>query len=107
MNTKAKLRWREGRDGEKFPLFTGYACVLSYFSHVQLLPTPGATAHQAALAFDFPDKNSGVSYLTSRDLGDPEITAAPPALADGLFSTRTTWEAPQLVPFYAFNLRIC
>ena len=42
-----------------------------------------------------------------RDLADPEITAASPALAGGLFSTRTTWKTPQLVPFYAFNLRIC
>ena len=41
------------------------------------------------------------------DLADPEIKAASPALAGGLFSTRTTWEAPQLVPFYAFTLRIC
>ena len=51
---KAKLRWREGRDGESFQLFTWYACVLSYFSHVQLLPTPQTTVHQAALAMGFP-----------------------------------------------------
>ena len=54
MNT-VKQNW----DGEKEEIEKAFSYlpgmrVLSYFSHVQLLPTPRTTAHQAALAMGFP-----------------------------------------------------
>ena len=75
-----------------------HACVLSRFSCFQLFATPGTVVHQAPLSMGFSRQEywSGLSCPPPGDLPDPEIESMPlttPALADGFFTTSTTWEA--------------
>ena len=83
---------------EASPQFIG---MLSHFSHVQLFVTPWTVAHQAPLSMDSPGKNTGVgSCPPPGDLPDQGIkptSLMSPALADGFFTTSTTWEAPKLL----------
>ena len=75
-----------------------HACVLSRFSCFQLFDTPGTVVCQAPLSMGFSRQEywSGLSCPPPGDLPDPEIESMPlttPALADGFFTTSTTWEA--------------
>ena len=68
------------------------------FSCVQLFATPWTVAHQAPLSVGFSRQEywSGLPCPSPGDLSDPGIKPAflmSPALADGFFTTRTTWEA--------------
>ena len=87
-------------------------CVLSCFSHVQLLgwtlETPRTVACQTPLSVGFSRQGSwsGLLSLPPGDLPDPEIKPSSflsPALAGGFFSTSTTWEAPNLRTFNFFS----
>ena len=53
-------------------------------------------AHQALLSMEFSRQEywSGLPFPPSRDLPDPGIKPASPALAGGFFTTIATWEAP-------------
>ena len=71
-------------------------CVLSRFSHVQLL------ACQAPLSMGFSRQEywSGLPCPSPGDLPDPGIEPESlmyPLLAGRFFSTCTTWEAPYLL----------
>jgi len=52
-------------------------------------------AHQAPLTEGFSRQEywSGLSCPSPGDLPDPDIELASPALANGFFTTSTTWEA--------------
>ena len=62
-------------------------CMLSCFSHVQLLATTWIIAHQASLSIGFSRQEycSGLPFPSPRDLPDPGIELGSPALqADSL-----------------------
>ena len=79
------------------------SCVLSHFSHVLLFAiawtgTWRTGAHQALLSMGFSRQEhwSGLPFPSPGDLPDPRIkpmSLTSPALADGLFTPSTTWEA--------------
>ena len=74
-------------------------CLLSCFSCVQLFVTPWTVVHQAPLSMGFSRQEywSGLPCPPPRDLSDPGIKPKSllcPALAQGFFTTSTTWEAP-------------
>ena len=74
------------------------ACVLSRFSHVQLLVTLWTVAHQAPMSMGFFKQEywSGLSCPPPGDLPNPGMETTSlrsPALAGGFFTTSTTWEA--------------
>ena len=76
-----------------------HAFVLSHLSHVQLFATLWTVACQAPCPWDSPGKDIGVgcNALLQGDLPNPRIkpsSLTAPALADGFFTTSTTWEAP-------------
>ena len=52
-----------------------YACVLSFFIHVQLFATPWTAAHQASLSMGFSRQEywSGLTFPPSGDVADPGI----------------------------------
>ena len=73
-------------------------CMLSHFSCVQLSATLWTVAHQAPLSMRFSRHEywSGWSCPPPEDLPDTRIEPASlrsPALAGGVFTTSTTWEA--------------
>ena len=75
--------------------------MLRHFSRVQLFVTPGTVAHQAPVSMEFSKQEywSGLPLPIPGDLPNPEIepmSSASPALAGGFFTTRATWEAPQM-----------
>ena len=57
--------------------------------HIQLFATLWTVAHQAlrSLGFSRPESRSGFPFPTPRDLPDPGIFVASPALAGGFFTT--------------------
>ena len=74
------------------------SCMLSCFSHVQLLATPWTVAHQAPLSmgFSWQEYWNGLLFPAPRDLPNPGIKPVclmSPALAGGFFTASTTWEA--------------
>ena len=95
------LHWQTGSlplapPGE--PELASCACVLSHFSHVQLLVTLWTVARQAPRSMGFSRQGywSGLLCPPPRDLPDPGIeptSLMSPALAGGFFSTSTTQEA--------------
>ena len=77
-----------------------HVCVLRRFSHVQLFVSPLTVAHQAPLSMGFSRQEywSGLPCPLPGNLPNPGIeptSLTSPALADGFFTTSTTWEAPQ------------
>ena len=73
-------------------------CMLSCFSHVQLLVTPWTIARQAPLSMGFSRQEywSGLPCPPPGYLPDPGIKPEfliSPALAGGFFTTSATWEA--------------
>ena len=77
------------------------ACMLSCFSHVQLLATLWTVAHQAPLSMRFSRQEywSRLPCPPLGDLPDPGIeptSLTSPALVGGFFTTSTTWEASKL-----------
>ena len=73
-------------------------CMLSLFSHVQLFATPWSVALQTPLSVGFSRQEywSGLPCPPPGDLPDSGIepmSLMPPALAGGVFTTNTTWEA--------------
>ena len=83
-------------------------CMLSRFSHVQLLVTPCTVARQAPLSMGVTRQEhwSGLPCPPPEDLPDPGIEPtclASPALAGRFFTTAATWEAPEL-GFFALTL---
>ena len=77
------------------------ACMLSHFSHVLLFVTLWTIAWQAALSMGFSRQEywCGLPCPPPGDLPDPEmepLSLISPALADGFFTTSTTWEAPRM-----------
>ena len=73
-------------------------CLLSHVSHVWLFATPWTVAHQAPLSMGFSRQEgwSGLPCPPPGDLPDPGMEPASfmsPALAGGVFTTSTTWEA--------------
>ena len=74
------------------------ACMLSYFSHVQLSATLLTAVCQAPLSMEFSrqEYQSGLSCPPSGDLPDTRIepsSLTSPALASRFFTTSTTWKA--------------
>ena len=75
-----------------------HACVLSYFSHIQLFTTPWTVAHQVPLSMGVSrqEYQNGLLCPPPRYLPNPGIEPIPllsPTLANGFFTTSTTWEA--------------
>ena len=75
-----------------------YMCMLSCFSHVLLFATLWTVAHQAPLFMGFSrqEYQSGLPFPPLGDLPDPRIeftSLMSPAVVDGFFTTRVTWEA--------------
>ena len=73
-------------------------CVPSHLSHVLLFATPWTVAHQAPLSMGFFRQEywSGLPCPPPGELPNPGIQRASlmsPELADGFFTTSTTWEA--------------
>ena len=73
-------------------------CVLSHFSHVQLLATLWTVACQAPLSMGFFRQEywSGLLCPRLEDIPDPgtePMSLMFPALAGGFFTTSATWEA--------------
>ena len=78
------------------------ACMLSYFSCIQLFATLWTVAHQAPLSMGFSRQEywSGLSFPSPRDLVTPGIepmSLVSPALAGGFFTTSATWEILSLL----------
>ena len=69
--------------------------MLSCFSCVQLFAALWTVARQAPLSIEFSRQEywSGLPFSSVGDLPDPGIEPASPVLADGFFTTSTTWEA--------------
>ena len=66
--------------------------VLVTLSHVRLFVTPWTEAHQSPLSMEFSRQEywSWLPFFSPRDFPDPGIepkSLAPPALADGIFTT--------------------
>ena len=66
------------------------SCLLSHFSHVQLLQSPWTVAHQTPLSMGFSrqEYRNGSPCLSPGDLPDPRIKPVSPAslaLAGGFF----------------------
>ena len=74
-----------------------YACVLNRFSCVRLFATPGTAAARFPCPRDSPGNNTGVgSHGLLQGMFPIHRSNAwlmSPALAGGLFTTHTTWEA--------------
>ena len=70
-------------------------CLLSSFSHARLFAILLTMAGQAALSMGFSRQEywSGLPCPPSRGSSYPGIEPVSPALAGGLFTTSTTWEA--------------
>ena len=71
------------------------AWVLSCSTYVLLFATLWTIAHRVPLSMGFSRQEywSGLPFPSTGALPDPEID--PPALADGLLTSSTTWEAPK------------
>ena len=74
-------------------------CMLSHFSCVGLFATPWPVACEAPLSMGFPRQEdwSGLPFPPPGNLLSPGIeltlvSLMSPALADGFFTTRATWE---------------
>ena len=79
--------------------FTEVQFIYSLLSPVQLFVALWTVARQAPLSMGFPRQEywSGLPFPPPGDLPDPGIqpaSLASPALAGGLFTTSTNWEAP-------------
>ena len=70
-------------------------CVLSHFSHVWLFVTLWTVAHQAPILMGFSRQEylNGLPCPLQRDLPNPGIKPTSPALAGGLSTSSTSWEA--------------
>ena len=76
------------------------ACLLSHFSCFRLFATPWAAAHWSLLSMGFSSQEywSGFPCPSPGTLPNPGIkpeSLTSLALADGLFTTSTTWKAPK------------
>ena len=76
-----------------------HAWALNHFNCVQLFATWQTVAHQASLSLGFSMQEywSGLPCPPPGDLPNPGVKPASltsPALAGGLFTTRSPWEAP-------------
>ena len=84
------------------------ASVLSRFSHVQFFATLWTVVHQAPLSLGFSRQEYwiGLPFPTPGDLLEPTSPLCP-TLADGFFTTSTTWEALAVVTYIIiiWNLR--
>ena len=71
-------------------------CMLSHFSCVQLFVTLWIVAHQALLSMGFSRQDywNALPCPPPRDLPNPRIEPASPALAGGFFTTSAIWKAP-------------
>ena len=83
---------------KKKTLIIVHSCVLSHFSNAWLFVTLWAVACQAPLSMGFSRQEcwSGLPCPPPGDLPDPRIEPSSfmsPALTDGFFTTRATWEA--------------
>ena len=74
------------------------ACMLSCFCHVRLFASLWAVATRLlAMGFSRQEYRRGLPFPSPGDLPAPGIKCTSlmsPALADGFFTTRTTWEVP-------------
>ena len=75
--------------------YTFMLLLLSPFSHVRLLATPWTVAHQAPRSMGFSRQEywTGLPCLPPGDLPYPRFKPTSLTLADGFFTTSTTWEA--------------
>jgi len=88
------------------------ACMLSWFSHVQIFVTLKTVAHQAPLSMGFSRQEywSGLPCPLPGNLPDPGIkplSLTSPTLAGGFFTTGTTWETQtsHIHPFIVLKVR--
>ena len=97
---------------KKKTLIIVHSCVLSHFSNAWLFVTLWAVACQAPLSMGFSRQEcwSGLPCPPPGDLPDPRIEPSSfmsPALTDGFFTTRATWEAlivnPLTLNFFFFG----
>ena len=108
-----------GMEGSSLPLIGMYplsvslpflpplCCVLSHFSRVQLFVIPWTVACQAPLSMGFSRQEywSGLPCPSLGDLPGPGIEPKSPALADGFFTSSTTWEAPPFLKHLVLSNR--
>ena len=83
--------------GQWYQLWSkGGVFMLSCFSCVQFFAALWTVACQAPLSIEFSRQEywSGLPFSSPGDLPGPGIEPASPVLADGFFTTSTTWEAP-------------
>ena len=75
--------------------FTTESPCAQLLSHVQLIATLWAVARQVPLSVGFSRQEywSGLPFLFPGDLPHPGIKPTLPTLADGFFTSSTTWEA--------------
>ena len=90
--------WKYCAKWNKWDTRLHIVCVLSHFSHVQLLATPWTVAYQASLSMGFSRQEywSGLPFPPPGDLPNPRIKPASlssPTLAGRFFTTSTTWES--------------
>ena len=83
-------------------------CVLSRFSCVQLFVTLWTIAHQAPLSMELSRQDywSVLPCPSPEDLpnsGTEPTSLTSPEVADGFFTTNTTWEALHLLIHYIIN----
>ena len=83
-------------------------CVLSHFSCVQLFVTLWSIVRQAPLSMGLSRQDywSVLPCPSPEDLPNPATeptSLTSPELADGFFTTNTTWEALHLVIHYSIN----
>ena len=113
---REKKQWRNGCPSSHknhFPYKNNrdHACVLSWFSRVQLFVTPQTVAHQAPLSTGFSRQAYWSGWQPTPedppgDLPNPEIEPMSlmcPALTGGFFTISTTWEALQ-IPYICINI---
>ena len=79
-------------------------CLQSCFNHVQPFATLQTIALKAPLSTGFFRQEywSGLPCPSPRDLPDPGIKPASPALAGRFFTTSTTWQAQVLISYYIY-----
>ena len=90
----------------KLPHFPMFVCILGHFSCAPLFATLWTIACQAPLSVEFSRQEywSGLPCPPPGDLLNPEIepeSLMSPALANGFFTTSTTWEAHTYTCIYS------
>ena len=113
MSSQHPSPWTLKEAGLAMDVPLGCVCVcISCFSRVQLFAIPWTVAHQAPLSMGFSRQEywSGLPCPPPGDLPNPGIKSmslTSLALAGGLLTTSTAWEAPWVSTSYEIKPNIC